>query len=111
MTRSDTEPRGYTTVRKPAHILIVDDDLAVREVMSEGLRLAGYRTTTASGAAEALEKLQGGGFSLVLSDIEMPGGSGTELLRVIRERYTDLDVIMITAVVDIDVALRAIRNG
>ena len=41
----------------------------------------------------------------------MPGGSGTELLRVVRDRYPELDVIMITAVVDIDVALRAIRNG
>ncbi len=85
--------------------------MAVREVMSEGLRMAGYRTTVAANAAEALEKLEDDPYSLVLSDIEMPGGSGTELLRVVRERYPELDVIMITAVVDIDVALRAIRNG
>jgi putative nucleotidyltransferase with HDIG domain len=79
--------------------------------MAEGLAMAGYECTVAGNASEALEKLEQGAFSLVLSDIEMPGGSGTELLRVIRERYPDLDVIMITAVVDIDVALRAIRNG
>jgi putative nucleotidyltransferase with HDIG domain len=97
--------------RKPSRILIVDDELAVREVMYEGLRMAGYDCTTASNAAEALQRLEDERFALVLSDIEMPGGSGTELLRVIRERYADLDVIMITAIVDIDVALRAIRNG
>ena len=79
--------------------------------MAEGLEMAGYSCTLAGDAAEALEKLEQGGYSLVLSDIEMPGKSGTELLRVIRERHPQLDVILITAVVDIDVALRALRNG
>ena len=114
------KPRGRVgtgaSVRKalavmPATILIVDDDTAVREVMSEGLRAAGYCCVTASCAAEALQKIEAQPFSLVLSDIEMPGGSGIDLLRVIRQRSPDLDVIMITAVNEIVVALRAIRDG
>lgn len=73
--------------------------------------MVGYPTRVAGGAQEALELLSRETFSLVLSDIEMPGVSGTELLATIRRKYPDLDVIMITAVVDIDTALRAIRNG
>ena len=98
-------------MRKPTRLLVVDDDLAVREVMAEGLQMAGYSVTAAGNAAEALQQIEKSAFDLVLTDIEMPGGSGTELLRVVRDRYPELDVIMITAVVDIDVALRAIRNG
>lgn len=79
--------------------------------MAEGLQIAGYSCASAGNAAEALAMIENEEFALVLSDIEMPGGSGTELLRVVRERYPKLDVILITAIVDIDVALRAIRNG
>src|SRR2546422_2123946 len=73
--------------------------------------MAGYRCTIASHAQEALDRLASESYSLVLSDIQMPGVSGTELLGMIRAKYPDLDVVMITAVVDVDVALRAIRNG
>ena len=102
---------GEKPLRKSTRLLVVDDDLAVREVMAEGLQIAGYAVTSAGNAAEALQQIEKSPFNLVLTDIEMPGGSGTELLRVVRDRYPELDVIMITAVVDIDVALRAIRNG
>lgn len=100
-----------TALQKPERILLVDDDLAVRELLAEGLEMAGYCCTIASHAREALDKLAQGSYSLVLSDIQMPGVSGTELLGMIRAKYPDLDVIMITAVVDVDVALRAMRNG
>src|SRR5262245_5896747 len=104
-------PIGEKTLRKTTRLLVVDDDLAVREVMAEGLQMGGYSVMVAGSAAEALQQIERSPFDLVLTDIEMPGGSGTELLRVVRDRYPELDVIMITAVVDIDVALRAIRNG
>jgi putative nucleotidyltransferase with HDIG domain len=98
-------------VPNSARILLVDDELAVRQLLAEGLRMAGYECAMAGNASEALQRLAQERFDLLLSDIQMPGGSGTELLRVVRERYADLDVVMITAVVDVDVALVAIRNG
>jgi putative nucleotidyltransferase with HDIG domain len=98
-------------VQRSERLLLVDDELAVREMLAEGLEVAGYRCTIAGSAEEALRHLARESYALVLTDIQMPGVSGTELLARIRAGYSDLDVIMITAVVDVDVAMRAMRNG
>jgi len=92
-------------------ILIVDDEEPVREVICEGLTSAGYDCSTASNYTEALDALRGGDFKLVLSDINMPGESGIQLLRAIKEYNDDLEVIMVTGVIDIDIAIHAMRLG
>ncbi|MEW5807384.1 MAG: HD domain-containing phosphohydrolase [Acidobacteriota bacterium] len=92
-------------------ILVVDDEPSVREVLSEGLDLSGYECFTASNYSEALEKLKSDRFQLVLSDINMPGESGIDLLRTIKEHDHDMDVIMVTGVIDIDSAIHAMRLG
>jgi len=93
-------------------LLIVDDEQVIREVLSERLSSAGYSCTLASNAAEALQRLGNGhGYSLVLSDIDMPGKNGITLLRDIKELNADIDVVMVTGVVDIDTAIQAIRMG
>ena len=95
----------------PKRVLVVDDELSVREILSEGLASAGYQTFSAAGAAEAIELLEQERVHLVLSDIEMPGGSGLELLERIKERDSELDVVMVTGVVDATTAINAIRQG
>ncbi len=60
-----------------SRVLVVDDECAVREILSEGLEAQGFRTEMASSAAEALSTLDRGAFDLVLSDIDMPGGSAS----------------------------------
>ena len=67
-----------------ARILVVDDERAVRELLAEGLALYGFETRAAAGADEAFEALQAGGIHLVLSDIDMPGQDGLELLARIK---------------------------
>ncbi len=94
-----------------SRVLVVDDECAVREILSEGLEAQGFRTEMASSAAEALSTLDRGAFDLVLSDIDMPGGSGLELLKQIKSSHQDIDVIMVTGVVDAKVAIGAIRDG
>ncbi len=94
-----------------SRVLVVDDECAVREILSEGLEAQRFRTQMASSAAEALSTLDRGAFDLVLSDIDMPGGSGLELLKQIKSSHQDIDVIMVTGVVDAKVAIGAIRDG
>lgn len=91
--------------------LIVDDDLGVRELLAEGLASFGYTARTASSAAEALEIVRSEPLRLVLSDIDMPGGNGIELLKKIKSHDVDLDVIMVTGAIDADTAVQAIRQG
>ena len=92
-------------------VLVVDDELSVREILSEGLQTSGFETQAASGAAEAFELIENGDFDLVLSDIDMPGESGVELLKRIKAHDGDIDVIMVTGVVDTNTAMRTIRDG
>ncbi len=92
-------------------LLIVDDDRAVREMLAEGLSSFGYTTRTASSAEEALRVINELSPAVVLSDIDMPGENGFELLRRIKGSDPDLDVIMVTGAIDAGTAVHAIRHG
>ncbi len=96
---------------KPAHILLVDDQKAVRDLLSEGLTAFGYTTDTADSAAAAREKLESGAYDLVLCDIEMPGEKGTDLLVWIKDRQPDLAVMMVTGIDDAGTAVSAMLQG
>ena len=78
-----------------AHILIVDDDLAIRDSMHEFVEMSGYRSSTAASAEEALDLLQGSGIDVVITDIMLPGMDGLELTDRIRKKF-DIDVIVMT---------------
>jgi len=92
-------------------ILVVDDEQAVRDVLSEGLQDSGYRCASASNGSDALELLKTDQYSLVLSDIDMPKMDGVKLLQAVKQLSADIEVVMITGVVDVEVAVRAIRMG
>jgi putative two-component system response regulator len=94
------------------HLLVVDDEEVIREVLVEKLSGAGYSCGAASNSAEALSKLRNGdGYSLVLTDIDMPGQNGLSLLKEIRKTLPDIDVVMVTGAVDIDTAIHSMRMG
>ncbi len=82
----------------PPKILIVDDEENVRLLISRIVAGEGYTHETAACVEEALTKLAEGGYSLLISDINMPGQDGIALLRNVRQNYPDLAVIMVTAV-------------
>jgi putative nucleotidyltransferase with HDIG domain len=94
-----------------AKILVVDDEISVREVLAEGLDTFGFTVLQADGAPAAFEIVKRGGVDLVLSDIEMPRENGLALLRRIKDHDPDVDVIMVTGLVDVDMAIGTIRQG
>jgi DNA-binding NarL/FixJ family response regulator len=82
----------------PATILIVDDDDPVREMLADYLGdIVGYAVRTAAGGEEALAVLANNRFDMVLSDINMPGMRGFELLQVVRERWPETKRMLVTA--------------
>lgn len=78
-----------------AHILIVDDDVAIRDSMHEFVEISGYLSSTAASAEEALEVLEKQSVEVVITDIMLPGMDGLELTDRIRKKY-DIDVIVMT---------------
>jgi putative nucleotidyltransferase with HDIG domain len=93
-------------------ILVVDDEDAIREIVSSMLSFANYQCRQAASGKEALALLDSGEeFELMLSDLMMAELDGIGLLEKTKEKYPDMPVVMVTAVHDISVALRAIRNG
>ncbi len=93
-------------------ILVVDDEEAIREIVTSMLTSAGHTCRQASSGLEALAILESGEqFELMLSDLMMAELDGIGLLERTKEQYPDMPVVMVTAVHDISVALAAIRNG
>jgi putative nucleotidyltransferase with HDIG domain len=99
------------TARTPVRILVVDDEETIRDLLVEGLQGEAYQCTSCAGAKEALGALAKDRFDLVLSDIDMPGTSGVQLLQDIKKRDPELDVIMVTGVVDTETAIGSMRMG
>ncbi len=92
-------------------ILIVDDDRIITESLVEFLQLEGYEATGAGSFAEAMTTLERRRHNVVLTDINMPDTDGFELLRVLRQRFPELVVIMITGYGTIESAVEAIKMG
>ncbi len=93
------------------NLLIVDDDLAVRTVITRKMQSSGYTCIAVSNGNEALETISTQTFDLVLLDIKMPGPSGIEVLPQIVSKYPEVGVVMITAVDDTRTAVEAMQMG
>jgi cyclic di-GMP phosphodiesterase len=93
------------------NILVVDDEEAIREVVSTMLESKGYRCTAVSNGRAAQEQVKRITPDLVLSDMIMPEMDGIKLLDWIRHYDPEVPVIMVTAIHDISTALEAIRRG
>jgi putative nucleotidyltransferase with HDIG domain len=93
------------------NILVVDDEEAIREVVSTMLESKGYRCTVAHNGRVAQEHIRRTTPDLILSDMIMPEMDGIKLLEWVREFDPDVPVIMVTAIHDISTALEAIRRG
>ena len=92
-------------------LLIVDDEAAIRNLLSQKLSMEGYRCEEADGAEQTMNTLATSPIALVILDIKMPVKSGIELLPEIKSGYTDTAVIMATAVTDINVAIQCLKQG
>ncbi len=95
----------------PKDILIVDDDTLVCESLKEMLTFEGYKVDAALSAPSALAKVKEDGYNLILSDIQMPGMNGIDLLKEIKGLNSDAMVVFITGHGHIDGAIEAIKLG
>lgn len=95
----------------PVRILIVDDDRAQRSLLETFLCAQGYLTQSAASGEAALQLLLEQKFSMMISDVRMPGMSGLEMLRRVRQKHPDLPVLLVTAFADIRSAVSAMRDG
>ena len=92
-------------------VLVVDDEPAIRQVLSAALNKAGYPVDSAGSAAEALAKLDKTAFDVVLCDVFMPVTDGIELIKLARARGHSATFIMVTAFASVDSAIDAIKAG
>jgi DNA-binding NtrC family response regulator len=92
-------------------LLIVDDELIVRESLGNWLKEEGYTVDTSESGLDALKKIEAGKFDLLIADIKMPGMDGIELLERAKKIEPDLQVLVITAYASIDTAVQAMRKG
>ncbi len=92
-------------------ILIVDDDPGQRSLLDSFLRGQGFETVLADSGERALEALHASRFAMMISDVRMPGLSGLETLRRVRQNFSSLPVLLVTAYADIRDAVVAMRDG
>ena len=94
-----------------ARILVVDDDEIVLTSMAEMLRLERYQVETAGSFKEAANHLAAADFNVVIADVAMPEVDGIELLKMLRSRYPEIAVIMMTGYGSIENAVQAMQMG
>ncbi|WP_068825940.1 sigma-54-dependent response regulator transcription factor FleR [Pseudomonas sp. BMS12] len=94
-----------------AKVLLVEDDRALREALSDTLLLGGHDFRAVECAEDAVAALGEEAFGLVISDVNMPGMDGHQLLALIRTRYPQLPVLLMTAYGAVERAVEAMRQG
>ncbi len=97
--------------RKGFRILVVDDELIVRDSLKEWLDEEGFSVEVAESGPVALEKLSRRPFDLMLTDIKMPGMDGVALLKQAKANFPDLCVLMMTAYATVETAVEAMKVG
>ena len=94
-----------------AKLLVVDDELIVRDSLDKWFREEGYDVTTAESAQEALTKMGEGRYDLALVDIKMPGVDGVELQKRMHDIDPEMLVIIMTGYASVETAVAALKNG
>jgi DNA-binding NtrC family response regulator len=92
-------------------ILVVDDEDIVRTSCSRTLVPEGYEVRLAKNGVEGLQMAAGERFDLVLTDLKMPDMDGIEVLRIIKEKWPETVVIIVTGYQTVDTAVKAIKLG
>jgi len=93
-----------------AHVLVVDDDRRIRDLLSRYLQREGYRVTTAKNASDARAKLDGLAFDLLILDVMMPGETGFELAKSVRQT-SQVPILMLTARAEAESRINGLEIG
>jgi len=92
-------------------ILVVDDSARTAEVVQRNLTARGFRVYTASSATEAMAMLESTPIDLVITDLKMPGPSGLDLIRHVRQNCGDTEVMILTGYATVEGAVEAVKSG
>ncbi len=93
------------------HLLVVDDDTRIRQLLSSFLSEHGFRVTAAGDAGAARERMRAMAFDLIILDIMMPGESGLELSRHLRSEKNDVPILFLSALADADDRIAGLMAG
>ena len=108
---TEVQPAPEAVKQPEIEVLIVDDDASILGVVSEVLEDDGYAVTTAGSGEEAVAILRDKQFSLVMSDIRLPGINGVEVLEHVKHVSPRTNVIMITSHASLETSVDAIKHG
>src|SRR5258705_10834239 len=106
-----TKTAAKETVREMAHILVVDDERSICELLEITFRKEGHRVEVANTVDAAKRKLESQIFDIVISDVRMPGADGLELLKFVKEVSPTCFFLLITGVPTVETAIAAINAG
>jgi putative nucleotidyltransferase with HDIG domain len=107
--------RGVATAevseREASQILVVDDELVIRQILADFLSMEGYQVQTAEDGKAAIDRLEATTFDIVISDMKMPRMGGIELIETIRDRGIDVLTVIMTAYGTVETAIDAMKKG
>lgn len=108
---SDNSLPSVTTETEQVHVILIDDEEAIRKATRQWLNLAGIEVIDYASADEALPNISAGWNGVIVSDIRMPGMDGMQFAREVQKVDPDLPVILVTAHGDVSMAVEAMRDG
>ncbi len=103
--------KGVIAMKRETNVLIVDDEKTVCNSCKKILTQAGYRVEVASSGQEAIDKIKGNGFDVVITDWKMPKMDGLEVTRRVKQEKPEMTVIVITGYPSVENTVEAIRSG
>jgi len=106
-----TKTAPHETSREMAHILVVDDEKSICELLEITFRKEGHRVEVAHNVEGAKRKLEASLYDIIISDVRMPGQDGVELLRFAREVAPESYFVLITGVPSLETAIAAANEG
>ena len=98
-------------MKQKTSVLIIDDEIGIREMLSYELSQSGYETTTAEDGITALEIIKQHKFDLAITDLKMPGMSGEETVAALKNVDPDLEIIVATGYATVETAVQCMKNG
>jgi excisionase family DNA binding protein len=102
---------GRGALHERARVLVVDDELPVRELLNKTLTMSNYDVDTAADGSAALERLRDSEYDLLITDLKMPGLDGLSVIREVRRERPEIPVIIITSYSTEANAIEAINLG
>jgi response regulator RpfG family c-di-GMP phosphodiesterase len=97
--------------QEPSRILVVDDEMVIRQILADFLSMEGYQVEIAEDGQEALERLAAAPFDILISDMKMPRMGGIELIETVKQREIDVLTVIMTAYGTVETAIDAMKKG